>query len=731
MIRAKKTKLALWIAAFVLLVSCLFGVLTLRNEKRASAEENISVTQVQFRTNGDQYYFFLRMQGQTDYTTGNQEQDASFITNTNVLDKVTVYFLNDSALLRDVWDGNEVATYKWGDTDTIAFRMKAGYKATDGVGARIDAGTEIPMLSGEKRTTSVSRSFWNHGTGTDNAINNYTEGYETIETSLTKIHIRNDGTYTHLLIGLGAGNDWDGKGEALPTQAVNSDYAGGNWFKMYLNNFTSKIKLHLKDTDTWVEYGSVINANPQPQWFMVYNGWGETGGVIRLRIDDAYNGLTVDKVLFEKGCELPSYEFNGRNIAHTVHTLDAEYLCTVDSNSPSLSEGWSVDWTFEKHCEVTFNGGNSKWVTYGETLEFPTDLSETKPETDEAYYVYNWFNGTELYDFSKPVTGHLDLTSDGSFTTILKTKYTLTFVDGEENVASIERVYGAELGQLPAITQKEGHDSAWVVNGEVINSATVWKWTEDVTATAVYTPKTYTLSFENGEESIAPITVTFGQEIGTLPAITEKEHYNGAWSVNGTAINSKYVWDIADNATATVQYTVVEYTVSFDGEAVKVAYGAKAEKPADPTKESTAEFNYIFDGWYVGDKKWDFATDTVTGAVKLTSKFTAEKRTYKVTFTVTGKDGLTLEDKEVKYGEVCSFTNLFEGQDLSDYTYAVLVDGVDRASVKVTGDTAVEIVFTEYVETEEAGGCSGYIAASAILTLLAAGVALCAKKKED
>lgn len=728
MIRAKKTKFALWIAAFVLLVSCLFGVLTLRNEKTASAEENISVTQVQFRTNGDQYYFFLRMQGQTDYTTGNQEQDASFITNTNVLDKVTVYFLNDSALLRDVWNGTEVATYKWGDTDTIAFRMKEGYKATDGVGARIDAGTEIPMLSGAKRTTSVSRSFWNHGTSADNAISNYTEGYETIETSLEKVHIRESEGYMHLLIGLGAGNDWDGKGEALPTQAVNSDYAGGNWLKMYLNNFTSKIKLHVKETDTWVKYGSIINEAPDRQWFMVYNGWGETGGVIRLRINNAYNGLTVDKVLFEKGCELPSYEFNGRKIAHTVHTLDAEYLCTVNGEP---KEGWSVDWTFEKRLEVTFNGENSKWVTYGETVEFPADLSETKPETNEAYYVYNWFNGTEVYDFTKPVTSHLDLTSDGSFTTILKTKYTLNFVNGEEEIPSIQKVYGASLGQLPAITQKAGYDGAWVVNGEVINSETVWKWTENMTATAVYTPKTYVLSFENGEESIAPITVTFGQEVGELPAIAKKAYFNGAWTINGKAINSTYVWDIADNVTAVAQYTPVEYVVSFNGDEVKVVYGAKVEKPADPTKESTAEFNYIFDGWYVGDKKWDFETDTVEGKLNLVPKFTEETRTYKVTFTITGKDGLTLEEKELKYGEVCEFTNLFEGKDLSGYTYAVLVDGVDRASIKVTGDTAVEIVFTEFVEAEDEGGCSGYIAASAVVALLAAGVALCVKKKEN
>lgn len=734
MIKAKKTKLALFIAAFLLIVSCFFGVLTLKNEKVAKAEETISVTQVQFRTNTEdtEYYFFLRMAGQTDYTTANQTQDPSFINNTNLLDKVTVYFLNGSATLRELWNGTRVDTYKWGDDHTLAFQMKEGYKAIDGIGARIAEGAEIPMVGGGVKVTSESRSFWQQGTGKDMAINQYTVGFETIPVGLTSVSLRKSDGYMHLTVRLGEGNDWVGAGEGLPTQAKDAygstSHANASWRKTYLANFTSKIKLHVKETNTWVNYGSIIIADPSPQWFMVYNGWGEADGMIRLRIQNEYTGLTIDKVMFEKGCELPSYEFNGNNTAHKVHLLDAEYVATV-AGTPSADS--SMEWTYEKRCEVTFNGGNSVWVKAGEKIAFPTELSQTKPEDDDNKYVYNWFNGTQLYDFDTPVTTHLDLTSDGSFTAIPKIKYTLSFANGEETITPITVVYGEAIGTLPAVTEKAGYDGVWTLNGVEIDATTVWKLMDNATATVLYTPKTYTLSFSNGEEVIDPITVTFGEKIGSMPSITEKANHNGAWQVNGETLTSASVWSIADNATAVATYSLVNRTVTFDGgAAVQVVHGGKVEKPADPTKEATAECNYVFDGWYLGDKKWDFATDVVEGNINLCAKFNEEMRKYTITFVIKGKDGLTLAPVEAEYGSAYDLTALFEGQDLSGYLYSAVVNGVERATVKVSGDTTVEIVFTEYVETSDEG-CSGSIAASAVLTLLAAGVALCYKKKEN
>ena len=79
------------------------------------------------------------------------------------------------------------------------------------------------------------------------------------------------------------------------------------------------------------------------------------------------------------------------------------------------------------------------------------------------------------------------------------------------------------------------------------------------------------------------------------------------------------------------------YSVTFEGVsgAKKVEHGDKIPEnliPETPTKDSTREHEYIFDGWYLGDKKWDFETDVVTGDITLKKRFVKTARCYEVTF---------------------------------------------------------------------------------------------------
>ena len=260
MIKTRKTKLAIVFMAVVLAFSLFFGLFIFREKSThtANAEETVSVTQVQFRTSGETYYFFLRMDGQTDYATGNQiHYDTSFISNTNLLDNVTVYFLNGAASLREVWTGEYVYTYLWGDGDTIAFPMKSGYVSNMGVGARIESGAEIPMLGGTKKVTNVVRTFWQTYSDDDNAIGNYIDGYNVIDTSIAKVHLRG-----RLNIGLGDGNDWVngvGREQILPTEVPATDgtttYSASYWRKMLACNFLG-ILIHITHHVTLIEINS-------------------------------------------------------------------------------------------------------------------------------------------------------------------------------------------------------------------------------------------------------------------------------------------------------------------------------------------------------------------------------------------------------------------------------------------------------------------------------------------
>ena len=79
------------------------------------------------------------------------------------------------------------------------------------------------------------------------------------------------------------------------------------------------------------------------------------------------------------------------------------------------------------------------------------------------------------------------------------------------------------------------------------------------------------------------------------------------------------------------------YRVYFNGIRYReyIPYGElvpEAAIPSTPTKADTEQYTYVFDGWYLGDKKWDFATDVITGETKLKAQFTEVLRTFTVTF---------------------------------------------------------------------------------------------------
>ena len=85
------------------------------------------------------------------------------------------------------------------------------------------------------------------------------------------------------------------------------------------------------------------------------------------------------------------------------------------------------------------------------------------------------------------------------------------------------------------------------------------------------------------------------------------------------------------------------WTVTLDGNEVKVKDGEKLTKPADPTKEG-----YKFLGWFVGDKEFNFDTPITdcllytSGNVKAVGKGTA-----KLTVTATqgsGADAVKVTD---------------------------------------------------------------------------------------
>ncbi len=460
-----------------------------------------------------------------------------------------------------------------------------------------------------------------------------------------------------------------------------------------------------------------------------------------------------------------------------IITVKAGFMAKlVDGEVVILSE--DVNYKFNKtalgrECTVSFEGVDEDDVTVfnGDKLTLPAI-----PE--RAGYDATWKIGEDTVANEFDFWYNADVTAVAVYTA--KT-YTLT-IDGED---PIQVTYDEPIGELPS---KVGYTVTYTVDGNPITAETVWNFVEDKTAVKTEVANVYTLSFE-GLDASANVEVTFDQAIGALPEVPTQPGKTGRWLVDGEEITADTVWTIAENKQAAADYTTF-YTVTFNGEnGVEVAENGKVDAPQDPTKESTAEFDftfdgwyngedkwdfendvvtesidlvakfvenrrsyavtfdgedetaiaygekinepvaptkadtdeytYTFDGWYNGEEKWDFENDVVTGEVHLVSKFSQAKRTYVVSFNVTGKDGVTLQDKTVEYGSEVDLSNLLEDVDYSGYNVAITVDGVEVESITVIANVTVDVTFTEVNNGgNEGGGCAGSVAGVSMLSAL-------------
>ena len=162
-------------------------------------------------------------------------------------------------------------------------------------------------------------------------------------------------------------------------------------------------------------------------------------------------------------------------------------------------------------------------------------------------------------------------------------------------------------------------------------------------------------------------------------------------------------WDFANGVvtgdvtlTAKFQEIKRQYAVTFNGKAAEYyEYGAKLTAPAAPEKAATAQYTYVFKGWYVGDKKWNFDVDTVTETTELVAKYDEQINTYTV---VVGDKTQTLD-----YGSKIAAPATPEKAATAKYTYTfagwITEDGKvwDFAKDIVTGPVTLTASFNATV----------------------------------
>ena len=163
---------------------------------------------------------------------------------------------------------------------------------------------------------------------------------------------------------------------------------------------------------------------------------------------------------------------------------------------------------------------------------------------------------------------------------------------------------------------------------------------------------------KSGEKAVLPAEPT-------LKGHTFAFWYLGEDEENATAYD--FNTPVTENITLTAKWNINKYTVTFNSyggtpvpPAQEVEYGLTATEPATaPTKTG-----YTFDGWYLGDEKYDFS-DAVEQNITLYANW--KKNIYTVTYT-DGVDG-----EEVFADQV--YENLLSGIDTPAFNGTPTRDG--------------------------------------------------------
>ena len=383
-----------------------------------------------------------------------------------------------------------------------------------------------------------------------------------------------------------------------------------------------------------------------------------------------------------------SYTFSGWTPEITEVTEDAEYTAQYTGEAKKYTVTWvdSDGTVLEKDEDAEYG-------------TMPSYDGETPSKDSSAQYDYVFEKWTpELAE----VAG--DTTYTAVYTETLRS-YTVKWLseDGETELASKIVAYGetpvyeGESPKKDADAQYTYAFAGWYMNDSDEPVTTFGPVEGEVTYRAAFTVtiNQYTVTFKNDDGTVLESKLW---DYGSTPeydtsGLTKESTAEYTYTFAGW---SPEVENVTGNAEYTATYSAVKntYTVTWiiDGDETEETYEyGSMPSHSDPSRESTPEFNFRFDGWQP-------ALTKVTGDAQYTAVFVPEKRSYTVTWE--DEDGTELLSQQVEYGTV----PVYEGEvpeKEADEQYTYVFAGWTPNVAEVTGDVTYTAAYTTETNSYE------------------------------
>lgn len=386
--------------------------------------------------------------------------------------------------------------------------------------------------------------------------------------------------------------------ESTGGNKVNSPYTPNNDITLYSHWTANKYTITFNNdggqnstTTKEVTYGEKYGTLPTPtKYGYTFDGWFTSNGT---KISENDNVNITENITLIAKWQGESYTLtvnpNGGtwNESSEIQTVVGTYNSTREISNPIAPKGYTVTLNDSENTTSivqtkSFNGwtktgsGTIAGTTYtfengnGEIVANYTSNKVTLPiPTKEGYTFKGWF--TQENGGTKIETSYMPESDITLYTQWEANKYTITF-DGngvtlEQN--SKEVTYGQTYGELPEPT-KEGYDfDGWYTeDGNLIKSTDIVNITKNITLTANWSVKKYTVTFKNDDGSVLYTTLAqYGNKIvysGKTPVSTKiipgyESKFKG-WE------NEEALENIQCDTTVTAIYevTIIQYKIIYN-----------------------------------------------------------------------------------------------------------------------------------------------------------------------
>lgn len=303
-------------------------------------------------------------------------------------------------------------------------------------------------------------------------------------------------------------------------------------------------------------------ATPPSTAYVIFNGWTVDGEPIDLA---TYRITANTKIVADV---THKYEVNfmvdGENYHNEIVLKNANVTPpAAPTKNGYVFEGWTIDGntpvnltTYTVTQNVTFTAKFTKQYSVVFKYEDTTLKNETvksgnyatAPETNST--AYKVFNGWKVNGVAVNVSEYR-ITSDTVFVADITYKYDVKFIaDGKTHNTQIIERNGKPI--VPANPTKPNYVFVgWSIDGTNTVNVSNYTVTENVTFTAIFRVDKFTVTFKNGNATVATQEVQNGG-YATMPTFNSDTFVG--WTVDGKTVINLATYKITANTTFTAKF---------------------------------------------------------------------------------------------------------------------------------------------------------------------------------